>query len=111
MTYFKTFSCVCAFAVITSASPAMAAQQRSSTVSYADLDLTRARDLQTLDRRIARTVERLCGSTAMAKSGFELTRINTCSQQAQNNADRQIAAIIDRKAIRLASLDVSASRP
>ncbi len=111
MTYFKTFSCLCACASILSASPAMAAQQLSKTISYADLDLTRTRDLQVLDRRVERMVERLCGSTAMAKSGFELARINACAQQAQNNADRQIAAIIDRKPSQLALLDVSASRP
>ncbi len=81
---------------------------RSISVSYVDLDLTQKRDMRTLDRRIERAIDRLCGSTDMAKSGFELQRVNMCRQQANGNVATQLAAIIARRPTGLAVMDISA---
>lgn len=111
MTDAKIFTSFFVVAAMAYAAPASARPDRSITIDHADLDLSRERDLRTLDRRIGRAVDRLCGATAMAKTGLQLQRINICAQQAKKNSAQQIVVAQNRHALKVVGLDASVIQP
>lgn len=111
MTDAKIFTSFFIVAAIACTAPASARPDRSITIKHADLDLSRERDLRTMDRRIGRAIERLCGSTAMANNGLQLQQINACAQHAKKSGAQQLVALQNRHALKMAALDASAIKP
>ncbi len=66
---------------------------RSVRISYADLDLDKAKDVRTLDRRIGNALERLCGSFSVAHDMVDIEKITKCRAEAKKSIDAQVASI------------------
>lgn len=103
----KTLLAFAAAAVAFSATPAFA-QQPSSTVavSYADLDLSTARGIRKLDRRIRTAVERACGPISSfdpaGKNDVRQCRTDTLAA-ARVQRDVAIAAVARDSQVQLAA--------
>lgn len=90
-------------AALVSAVPAAADQAKSVEVSYADLNLSSATGRDTLDRRIARTADRICG-VEIGRDVKKQALAKQCAREAResarpaielayrNAANRQLAA-------------------
>jgi UrcA family protein len=105
----KTILTLAAAAIAFSAAPALAQSAAGSNpvaVSYADLDLSTARGVERLDRRIRTAVETACGPTSSADPrGTNLVR--HCRAEtlvlARAQRDSAIAVASQSSPIRLAS--------
>lgn len=87
-----------------------AGSPRSVTVSYADLDLTTAKGKKSLDRRIGRAIETVCGSYALAHEMVEIDRIDKCRATAKQGVEPQMANIRRKSEIRLSSATLRRER-
>lgn len=74
---------------------------RSVRIDYSDLDLGKAKDVRKLERRVARALERVCGSYAMADEMAEIKRIDKCRAEARQGVEPQIASIRKRAGAQL----------
>lgn len=88
----KFIASFAAAAALLAAGPALAWDQdmRTAKVSHADLDLGSAEGRATLDRRIARATENVCGSYAGA-TVEEQDAIAGCRAKAQRQIATQLA--------------------
>ena len=77
----------------------------SRSISYADLDLSRASDVTKLRRRIALAMESVCGSYATVEP-YRADEITRCRAQAKAGVDQQLAQIAERQAVRLAGVNM-----
>lgn len=76
-------------------SPAAAARfDQVQVVSYGDLDLTRPSGRQTLSRRVADAVSRVCGPT-VSRPLAELAHQRACARTALEDARAQVARAVD----------------
>jgi len=105
----KTILTLAAAAIAFSAAPASARDAAGSSrlaVSYADLDLSTARGVQRLDRRIRTAVETACGPISVADP-HDTNRVRQCRAEtlafARAQRDAAIAAASESSSIRLAA--------
>jgi UrcA family protein len=96
MTMIRTALAAALFAGSIAATPAIASGPPASrTVAYADLDLSRPRDVSRLRRRIASALETVCGSYATSESWAE-REISRCRADAQARAAGELARLVNR---------------
>ena len=91
----KTFTAIAtvAFSVLV-ASPSIAQDQGlKATVSYADLDLSRANGRAVLENRIGRAVETVCPERPQPRELRKRQSFRACTRAAWAGARRQLAAI------------------
>jgi UrcA family protein len=74
-------------------SPVMA-REASRAVSYADLDLSKASDVQVLHQRIGRALEAVCGSYATVER-YQYDQIDQCRADAKARAAVEVARIAE----------------
>ena len=84
--------------------PAAAQDARSVEVRFQDLDLTSAKDVERLNRRIGFAVNTACGIHG-ARSLQEISRAHECKAEALAKAQRAVeVAVAERSGARLASV-------
>jgi UrcA family protein len=83
---------------------------RSITINYADLDLKTMKGKRSLDRRIARAMENLCGARAFADNMFDIERIDKCRAVARTSVEPQLAQALRQGGTRLSSATVRDER-
>lgn len=103
MTRLKTFALALAAIGLAAPAPVSAAENpgRSVRIDYSDLDLGKEKDVRKLERRVARALERVCGSYAMAQEMADIKRIDKCRAEARQGVEPQIASIRKRAEARL----------
>src|SRR5438105_2320458 len=106
----KTIIAIASAALVTLAAGHAAAQTQTDTpkasVSYADLDLSRASGRTVLEHRIELAVEAVCPGRPGPGELRNLKIGQTCRDQAWASAQRQLAAIYDGRAFAEASIQV-----
>ena len=85
-----------ALALAGTATPAVAEEERTIVISYADLNLLNPAGLERLERRIRLAVRQVCGM-ADPGSQFATDLPNNCRKQARLGVNPQIAQAIDRQ--------------
>jgi UrcA family protein len=105
MTRAKTFLSAFAAMGLAATSPVQAAEHADSSIriDYSDLDLGKTKDVRTLERRVARALERLCGSYAVAHDMVEIEMIDKCRAEAKRGVEPQLAKAIAKADVRLSS--------
>lgn len=66
--------------------------KRTESVYYGDLDLSRQADLKTLDRRVARAIDAVCGSFATVEE-WQHNDVRKCRSAAREQARADIALV------------------
>lgn len=84
-----------ALAASTLTSP-LSAETVVRKVSYADLDLSRPKDVSILKRRVAAAIEAVCGSYAGA-SPEDADRIATCRKAVKTSVEPQLASALEKR--------------
>ena len=79
------------------------------TVSFADLDLSEPAGREALSRRIDAAVRRVCPSANGRTNLNWSARINACHASARADADRQLAAIYERRVFAQSTVRVRAA--
>ena len=79
---------------------------RHVSVSYADLDLSRASGRTVLEQRIERAIDRVCPGRPGPGELIDLSIAQKCREQAWAGAQRQLAEIYDGRAMAVASIQV-----
>ena len=80
------------------ATPALAEQGESVTVSYNDLNLASPSGIAALDRRIDRAAMQVCGiSRHMAHRQLPSTQQRACYRETLEKLEREVALVIDRR--------------
>ncbi len=81
------------------ADPGPNMETRSTRVTYADLDLTTAAGVDTLNRRVRSAAKLLCDWSG-AHSAETLRRSRRCVEEALSGAEVRIAQAVDRSTLR-----------
>jgi UrcA family protein len=91
-------------AIVFASVPASAASPEAAAVrvSYAGLDLSKPADLARLNRRIATSLETVCGSYAQARDGEE-REISQCRAAALAQSKAAVAELTRTQVTRLAA--------
>lgn len=83
---------------LTATSPTFAnpsAQPPSVAVSYADLDISRSVGRETLERRVASAISRVCGTPGGAHTSLsEKMRVRECRSQVRDRASATIEVAV-----------------
>ncbi len=86
---------IAALALIFAAAPALA-QPQAGSVRYSDLDLATPAGVATLDRRISRAVERLCG-VAYPTDLDAQAQVASCRSETMKSVSGPRAMLLARK--------------
>lgn len=81
------------------ADPGTNMETRSTRVVYADLDLTTAAGVDTLNRRVRSAAKRLCDWNG-SHSAETMRRSRRCVDEALSGAEVKIAQAVDRSSLR-----------
>lgn len=97
-----------ALAAAAAAQPAnlQGSEMQRIEVSYADLNLTNREGAASLNRRVWRAATEICGGST--QGGIETLDVVGCRYEVVNNAQPQVAAVIDRAKSRRGQVSVEA---
>lgn len=101
---------VAAAALLTSLPGAAAAKQKSAVVEYGDLNLALAKDRAALERRVDRTIARMCRKNAIGLDRTQAELVQKCVAEANSSSAIQRARAEAGAARRLAEAPVAAAR-
>jgi UrcA family protein len=79
---------------------------RHASVSYADLDLSRASGRTVLQQRLEKAIDRVCPGRPGPGELINLASGQKCREQAWAGAQRQLAVIYDGRSLAAASIQV-----
>ncbi|HVL78415.1 MAG TPA: UrcA family protein [Sphingomicrobium sp.] len=77
-------------------------EQVSKTVGYSDLDLTKAKDEQRLERRVAVAIRKMCGDQRKLSAAASV-EFRACVDDAQIEAKREIRLAVRQATVRKGS--------
>ena len=106
----KTFTAIAAATLLTLGAGQALAQDDGplkASVSYADLDLSRASGRAALENRIERAIDRVCPARPLPTELRKQGSYRTCRAQAWSGARQQLAAIYDGRHLARASVEVA----
>ncbi len=91
-------------AIAFTAAPVLAGSPQAplAHVAYADLDLAKPADIARLNRRIAASLETVCGSYSGARQE-EVDEIKSCRASAMAQSKAAVAALLKDRSTRLAA--------
>lgn len=99
----RSISILTAAAIVAVASPAIAQQDvRTASVSISNADFATPQTRATLNHRIERAVEDLCGVNAMAE-GESWGSIKKCHVEMRRQFDREVAAMKSSQNVQLSA--------
>jgi len=111
----KSLIAIAAVTVVSFAAGQVAAQASAdkpptASVSYADLDLSRASGRGALQQRIEIAVQRVCPDRPAVHELRNLTVGAKCREAAWAGAQRQLAAVYDGRSFAQASIEVGSGK-
>ena len=101
---------VAAVALLTGLPGAAAAKDKSVAVEYGDLNLALAKDRAALERRVDRTIARMCRTKAIGLDRTQAELVQKCVVEANSSSALQRARAEASAARRMAEAPVAAAR-
>lgn len=101
---------VAAVALLAGLPGVAAAKQTSAVVEYGDLNLAQAKDRAALERRVDRTIARMCRTKAIGLDRSQAALVEKCVAEANSSSAIQRARAEANAAQRLAEAPVATAR-